>query len=614
MDLKDKILRIDLSSKTISKEDIQEEDFKKYIGGQGIAAAIFIREVPPSTDAFDADNLLIFSAGPFCGTAIPLGGRHFVLGKSPLTGIIGEASAGGHFGKELRSAGFDLVVIKGKSDTPVYLSIKDGEAELKDASGLWGKGTKETEESIKAELGDDKIKVASIGPAGENQVRFACIINEEERAAARCGLGAVMGSKNLKAIATRGTGKVLVNDEEKVKEESTNIRALLKESSHAIFHGKVGTPAGMDTMISMGDVPIKNYTMSRWKGTKNIGYEALADRGEIKRLTCNNCPVGCSGMIEYEGNWIRWPEFETLAMLGALLQVDDLEAIIKWNMLANDFGMDVISLGGVLGGFLEAIERGILDINKDEFGFKKTSTPEEGESYPIWGDAGAIEKAIKMISAREGIGNDLAEGIKRFLERKGLPAELGTHGKGLEVPAHEPRACDTSALDFATNPRGAYHGYHIFHLHSSMNFKKDLGLDKMIDRFSGDTAEGLNGLDVTVDAVVKLQDAGESHTACGGCIFGFEFLHEITPWIKALNAITGIVRSLDDFMAVGRNLINLKRKYAIECGITKADDTIGPRFFQSIKKGGTKKHVPQLNELVSKYYAARGWDSEGKPV
>ena len=258
-----KILRINLETKNIEYEDYTDEDESKFIGGMGLATAIFTREVEPETDPFDGDNLLILSVGPFCGTAIPFCGRFFITSKSPLTKILGEASSGGFFGKELKSAGFDLLIIKGKSPNPVYLWINDGKAEIRDASELWGKGTQDTDKNIKKMLGNDSIKVATIGPGGEKLVRYASIISDKHHAAGRCGMGAIMGSKNLKAIAVYGTGKVAVNDKEKVTEAAKELRELLKKSALGMVMADSGTPVHIDSMYSVGDVIIKNYTEGR---------------------------------------------------------------------------------------------------------------------------------------------------------------------------------------------------------------------------------------------------------------------------------------------------------------------------------------------------------------
>jgi len=592
-----KILRIDLETKNINYEDYSDEDEMDLIGGMGLATSIFTREVDPEIDPFDGNNLLIFSVGPFCGTAIPFCGRYFVTAKSPLTKILGEASSGGFFGKELKSAGYDLVIIKGKSQSPVYLSINDGGVEIKDASELWGKGTQETDEKIKALLGNDKIKVATIGPAGENLVKYACIINDKHHAAGRCGMGAIMGSKNLKAIAVHGTGKVLVQDKEKVNDSAKEIRELLKKSGLGMVFADSGTPVHIDSMASVGDIIIKNYTVGRWIGIKKTGAKALQARGEVKMHGCFNCPTACRGFVEYEGEWVTRPEYETLGMLGSNLMVNDLEALIKWNLIVNDLGLDSISLGAVMGCFLESIERKLIDVNLDEFGFTEEN---------IWGAIEPIEKLFTKIAYRDGIGNDLAEGVRSFCEAKGLPEELSMHGKGLEIPAHEPRANNLSALDYATTPRGAFHCYEPMHLSSYMNQKEEIGLTEQVDRFG-------TGDDVA-EAVVKIQDASEAYSACGGCIFGFWFIHKLTPWINGLNGITGRAYTVDDFMKTGQKIIRMKRIFNVRCGITKADDNFGKRFYTPLEKGGTKKNIPPLEGLLEKYYQIREWDAQGKPI
>jgi aldehyde:ferredoxin oxidoreductase len=591
-----KILRINLSNKDISQEEISAEDELKFIGGIGISTAIFTREVASDVDPLGEENPLIFSVGPFCGTAIPFCGRHFVMAKSPLTNILGESSSGGFFGKELKSSGFDYVIIKGKSETPVLLSINDGKAEILDATDLWGKGTQDTDKAVKKKLGDQKVRVATIGPAGENLVKYACIINDKTHAAGRCGLGAVMGSKKLKAIAVRGTGKVSVNEKEKVLNAAKELRDLLSKSALGMVMSDSGTPVHLDSMASVGDINVKNWTVGRWIGVKQIGAKALQARGEVKMHGCFNCPTACRGYVEYEGDWVSRPEYETLGMLGSNLLVDDLEALIKLNLLVNDLGLDSISLGGVLGCLLEGIDRELLPSKYHQLGFKKEQ---------VWGDTKSIEKVIPMIAYREGVGNKLAEGVRKFCEIEGLPDELSIHGKGLEIPAHEPRANNMTALDYATTPRGAYHCYEPMHLSSYMNQKEEIGLTERVDKF------GI-GEDVA-EAVIKIQDASEAYSASGGCIFGFWFIHKLQPWIDGLNGITGKSYSVESFMKAGQNIVNMKRDFNVKCGISIENDTYGSRFFTPLEKGGSKKNVPPLDDLLQMYYQKRNWDEKGIP-
>jgi len=597
-----KILRIDLESKNFIIEIVDPELEEKYIGGAGVAAAIFIKEVPPDIDPYDAQNLLIFSLGPICGTPVPYCGRHFIMAKSPLTRILGESSAGGFFGNELKKAGYDHIIISGISGTPVYLWIHNDNVEIRDATKLWGKGTRETEDLLKKDIGDEKVIVTSIGPAGENLVKFASIMSEKGHAAGRCGMGAVMGSKNLKAIVVRGTKDVPINNKDKLMEVAQRIRTIAKTTPFSVVMHDVGTPAHMDNYVSAGDVPIKNFTLSRWKGTKRIGFYSLKDNYEIQHYSCFNCWTACRGKIKYNNEWVVWPEYEFLGMLGSNLYVDDLEALIRWNIMVNDLGMDCISLGGILGVFLEAVERKLIEIDYNGLGFEKD--PEKNQ-YTIWGATSAIENLIELIAFRKEIGNDLADGVRIFCQNYNLPDDLNIQGKGLEVPAHEPRSNNMTALDLATSSRGAYHGYEPFHLSFSTHFKKELGLTERIDAFSG-------GEEV-IYAVKKIQDACESYTATGGCMFGFFYSSEISPWVDAVNAITGRSYTVENWVRIGENLFNSKRKYNIKCGIAKKDDSIGTRFSNPIPKGGTKGNIPPLKEMLEKYYNLRSWDSEGNP-
>ncbi|MFX0175909.1 MAG: aldehyde ferredoxin oxidoreductase family protein [Candidatus Hodarchaeota archaeon] len=597
-----KILRVNLATKKISIEDVTQSDEIKYIGGAGVAAAIFNSEVSPDINAFDGENLLIFSVGPFCGTSVPFCGRHFVMAKSPLTKILGESSAGGFFGKEMKSAGFDHIIIQGKSEKPVYLWINNDKVEIIDASDIWKAGTKETEAKIKKSIGDNNIKVASIGPAGVNLVKFAAIISETQHAAGRCGMGAVMGSKNLKAIAIKGDGQVIINNEEMLNDAVKEIRNMVKEDPMANVMKDTGTLVHMDNYVGMGDVPIKNYTISKWLGTKMIGFYALQEKYKIKHYACFNCPVACRAFINYEGEMVAWPEYETLAMMGSLLFIDDLEAIIKWNGILNDLGLDTISLGSTLGAFLEAMDRKLLNLQLQDLGFEPD--PENPNEFKIWGSIEPIEKLFFKIAQREEIGDELAEGVRTFCRNNGLPEDLESHGKGLEIPAHEPRCNNMTALDYATSSRGAYHCYEPMHLSSMANRKIDIGLSEKVDRFA---------IDEAVDAVVKMQDACEAYSAAGGCIFGFWYSSYIEPWVKALNAITGNTYTIEKWMEAGRAIFNLKRKFNLSCGITKEDDTIGSRFFNAIPKGGTRKNIPPVRDMVKKYYNVRDWDENGHP-
>jgi aldehyde:ferredoxin oxidoreductase len=415
-------------------------------------------------------------------------------------------------------------------------------------------------------------------------------------------LGAVMGSKKLKAIALRGTGKPLVVDDEALKIAASTVRELVKQSLYAGAISQYGTQSSLISGPGLGDVPVQNYSSSKWKGMNNLDPNAIQAKG-AKKHACFNCPVACTSVLEQNGKTIRVPEYETLAMLGTNILVDDLDKIIQWNILVNDLGMDTISLGVSIASLLEAIERNLtIGAVPEDIGITKTQDPEKGEIYSVWGMPTVIDKLIPLIAHREGIGNDLADGVRKFMKKYDLPDDLATHAKGLEVPAHEPRASNLTALDYATSSRGAYHCFMPMLLSSNMNFKTEIGLDKIVDRF------GAEGPEATVDTVIKMQDAAEAYSACGGCIFGFQSLSTIGPWVDALNAITGHEWTVESWMKAGAAIFNLKRRYNEKCGISKSDDIIGARFFKSIEKGGTKKNVPPLDQLLPIYYQQRGWD------
>ncbi len=598
-----KILRINLSTQEFTSEDVDPKLEDLYFGGMGVATAIFIKEINPKINAFDEKNALMFTVGPFAGTSVPYCGRHFVLSKSPLTGLLGEASSGGFWNLEFRRTGYSHLIITGKSEKPIYIYITDKNVEFKDASNLWGKTTRETEKLVKEELKNDKVKVSSIGPAGENLVRYASIMNERDRAAGRCGLGAVMGSKKLKAIAVYGSEKIDVKDTNALKISIKQMQQLLEESPMEGVYKQFGTPAGVDSMMGVGDIPIKNYSMSRWPEAREIGANAIFANKQVKKHHCYACPTGCTGLLEYKGEWVRWPEYETLVMMGVNILVNDLDALIRWNVLINDLGMDTISLGAVIAMFLEVANSGGLTVKLEDLGF--VPDHEKRVIFQTWGGVQAIEALIKKIAYREGeIAYDLGEGVRGFCKKYQLPEIFETHVKGLEVPAHEPRANNLTALDYVTTPRGAFHCYMPMHLSTSMNYKTDIGLDKAVNRFNSEIAP---------ETVIKVQDASEAFSACGGCIFGFNFIPVIKPWIDCLNAITGKKFTLNDWMKVGERLMNLKRAFNVSAGQTKADDKLYERFLTPIPKGGTKKKTPPIKELLEKYYKLRKWD-EKEPI
>ncbi|HID15544.1 MAG TPA: aldehyde ferredoxin oxidoreductase, partial [Candidatus Atribacteria bacterium] len=424
-----KLLRVNLSNSTISEEEIPEEKIKMFLGARGLGSKYLADEVAPDIDPLSPDNKLIFAPGPLSGTTAPTGGRYNVITKGPLTGTIAASNSGGFFGAELKFAGYDMVIVEGKAEKPVYLSIRDDEVKIEDASDLWGKDTHTTTDMLLEKFGDKRAKVACIGPAGEKLVKFAAIINEKDRAAGRTGVGAVMGSKNLKAIVVRGTKRVQVANPEEFKAVVKKKIDILKENS---ITGEglptYGTKV-LDNIINQnGLYPTRNFQTGVFEGTEPISGEALVDKYLVKNKACFACPIGCGRVsklpsgLEGEG-----PEYETGWAFGADCGVSDLNAIIQANFICNELGPDTISTGATIAAAMELYEKGYLPKDMIEKG------PE-----PKFGSSEAIVYYTWAIGNRIGLGDKLAEGSYRFAESLGHP-ELSMTVKKQELPAYDPR-------------------------------------------------------------------------------------------------------------------------------------------------------------------------------
>ncbi|MFQ6079699.1 MAG: aldehyde ferredoxin oxidoreductase family protein, partial [Thermodesulfobacteriota bacterium] len=446
-----KILRVDLSGGKISVDEPDEVFYRRYIGGRGVALYYLLKELEPGVDPLGPDNLLIFAASVLTGAPIQGISRFTVATKSPLTGTYGEGEAGGHWGPELKFAGYDAVVVKGKADKPVYLWIHDGEAEIRDASEIWGKPTKEAQETIRKELEDERIRVAQIGPAGEKLVRFACVINELQDANARGGLGAVMGSKNLKAIAVRGTKKVSMRDPEKVTALVKWFNKTLPENPDVPGLRNIGTSQLVLPINESGGLPTRNFREGAFEGAEEISGETMKETIGAGQRACFACSVACKRVVEFDEPFkvdpaYGGPEYESIAALGSCCGVTDLKAIVKANEICNAYGMDTISTGAAVAFAMECFENGIL-------------TKEDTGGLDLrFGDSEAMVRAVEMIAKREGLGDILAEGVKRAAERIGKGSEkFAMHVKGKEIPMHEPRWKTGVGLGYAVSPTGADH-------------------------------------------------------------------------------------------------------------------------------------------------------------
>ena len=595
-----KLLHVDLNSTVRSIKNLDENIAKHYLGGGGLAAHI-LSSMNWGIDPLSPENRLVFMTGPLTGTLAPLCSRYSVCAKSPLTNIWGEAHASGFWGPELKAAGLDGIILDGKADRPVYLLIKDSKVEIKDARHLWGKDAIETEDDIREELGDRNIRVACIGPAGEKLSRIAAIINDHGRAAARCGIGAVMGSKNLKAIAVRGTKEVKVARLEELRQLAGELVKLARESTAGKYLGDYGTAGGMDPFHEFGDVPVKNWKQSFWEeGCHKVSGQIMAETILTGRSACKRCPIGCGRLIEisegpYKGLKGKGPEYETAAAFGPLCLNDDLPAIAKANDLCNRYGLDTISTGAVIAFAFECYEEGLI-------------TKEETDGIELnWGNADSIVRMVEKIGRREGFGNLLAEGCKRAAVKIGKGAgKFAFHIKGLELPMHDPRAFASWAVSYGTSNRGACHiQAPTFWLERGLTFPA-IGLDDPGDRFS---PEGKGRLTKTFQDFCEVV---ESAGICKFALYGDFRSHHV---VSLLRCATGWDLKLDEMMKTGERSFNLKRLINVKCGISRKDDVLPERILTlPIPEGGTKGHVPDQEKMLKDYYQERGWDENGIPT
>ncbi len=583
-----KILRVNLTDGNIKIESLNEEYARKYIGGRGLATKYYMDLVKDSRiDPLDEKNVIIFATGPLTGTPAPSAGRYMVVTKGYLNNAIAGSNSGGFFGPELKFAGFDMVIIEGKSKTPKYLYVKDGTAELKDASHLWGKDTHETTDILHKELKDDKVEVACIGPAGENLVRFAAIINDKHRAAGRTGVGAVMGSKKLKAIAVRGTGKVPIAD----RSEFTNV---LKDKLKKIKENAVtaqglptyGTAVLVNIINSQGLYPTKNFQFGQWEHANELSGESMSEKYLIKNKACFACPIACGRITKLDDLDSEGPEYESLWTMSADLDIHNFEKIIEANYYCDKYGLDTISFGGTLAAAMELNEKGYAkDLNFDGIQLK-------------FGNVEALVKSPEMIAFRKGIGNKLAEGSYRLTSSYGHP-ELSMSAKKQELPAYDPRGAYGHGLEYATSNRGGCHvrGY--------MISPEILGLPEKLDPLK---VEGKG-------AYTKMfQDLTAVIDSSGLCLFT-SFALGADDYKDLLNVITGFNYTTEEMMQAGERIWNLERLYDLNAGFTKEDDSLPPRLTKEpMPNGPNKGSVLPLETLLNDYYKARGWDENGRPT
>ncbi len=584
------ILRVNLTSGSITREATNPELARQFIGARGLGTKIMQMEVDPNVDALGPDNKLIFAPGPLSGTFAPSMGRYDVVTKGPLTGTIAASNSGGSFGPELKMAGYDLLIIEGQAKAPVYLWIEDDKVELRDAGHLWGKWVPDTTDLVRAET-NEEAKVACIGPAGEKLALIACIMNEMHRAAGRSGVGAVMGSKNLKAIAVRGHGTIPVANPKAFNAAVMNARAKIQ--AHPV--GGTGLKAyGTDVLVNIlnevGGLPTRNFRDGYFPTADKIGGESLSAKLLVRPKGCFACIIACGRVTKvtnpkFAGEG-EGPEYETAWCFGSDCGIDNLDAVTKANYYCNELGLDTISMGATIACAMDMYADGII------------SAKDTGGIALNFGDAETMVDLVRQTGLREGFGDKLADGSYRLADSYGH-LEYSMTVKKQEMPAYDPRAVQGIGLNYATSNRGGCHvrGYTIS--------PEVLGVPVKIDQH---TTEG------KAEFVKIFQDLTAALSSTGACLFttfgiGADELAEL------LSAATGINYSTADFMQAGERIYNMERLWNLKAGFTAADDTLPARLLEDpILSGASKGEVNHLDRMLPEYYELRGWDTAGVPT
>jgi aldehyde:ferredoxin oxidoreductase len=599
-----KILRINLSESKMTEESPDEHTLKMFLGGSGLATKYLFDEVERGIDPLGPKNKLIFMTGPLTGTPAPSAGRYTVVAKSPLTGFWGQANSAGFWGPAFKRSGFDGVIFEGISPKPVYLVTDGGKAELRDAKGIWGMNTSETTRSIKEELGE-KFLVTCIGTAGEKQVRYAAIINDADRpyfgrAAGRCGMGTVMGSKRLKAIASRGTMKIKMANEDTFREEANIRSGYCSEGILKMTMGEYGTASAVDMVAIHGGFPTRNWQTAVFPASDEINATTINERILARRKGCFACAVACGRVSNIKtGRYAstgEGPEYESIGTFGGMCDVDNLEAITYAHFLCNEYGLDTISTGNTIAFAMECYEKGVLT-KKDTDGLELK-----------FGDPDVMIELLHRIGKREGIGNLLAEGTRMVSEKLGKGTErFAMHVKGLELPGYDSRAAKLTGLAYATANRG---GCHITAFVEYLTF---LSTPVLIIEET-DVGDILQEIPETAKVVKNLEDAFAVFDADGGCKWT-SMVTSVGDWATLISCLTGWEFTASDYRKTGERIYNLERAFNIREGLTRADDTLPKRLLEEpLPEGPAKGQVVHLEPLLDAYYRFRGWDRNGKPT
>jgi aldehyde:ferredoxin oxidoreductase len=592
------ILRVNLTKREFKTEPLQPKIARDYIGGTGLGNRIIYDEVPPSTDPLSPENKIVFATGPLTATNYPSGARYQICFKSPLTGMLCDASSGGYWGADLKRAGYDALIIEGASPEPVFLWIHNGKVEFRDASHLWGQDALKVQGTIQREIGDERIRIACIGPAGERQVLLSCIVNDEGRSPGRGGNGAILGAKKLKAIAVRGNGGFSIHDLEKYNALCKKIAKDNATSPVTASMREYGTAQVLDNFWSMGDIPVKNWQMGLWEeGCKNLGGKKMKETILVSHTACYRCTLGCSRWVKIDQGPYKMdgpgPEYETLAALGTMCLIDNLNAVSFANDLCNRYGMDTISTGAAIAFGMEAYEKGLI---------KKEDT---GGIELKWGDAQAMIAMVYQIGRKEKIGALLGQGVKRAAEKLGRDSwKYAVHVKGMESPMHDPRTFFSMGLTYAVGPRGACH----LHGHAPLwegvpDPVPEWGLKGTSPLFRSEGKGNLVKLSQDFTAVVN------SMVSC----YFLTFILKPSDLAAVLTAATGTKYTAHGLLKVGERIMALHRAYNNLCGISRKDDVLAPRQLEPTKEGGNAGKVPDMEVMIKDFYKASGWTSSGKP-
>jgi len=596
------VLRIDLDKTLVTVEELRRDAAQDYLGARGLGVKYFYDEIDPGIDALDPRNKLLFVAGPLTGTGAPGGSRYMVVTKGPLTGAIAHSSAGGPLAMALKYAGYDLIILEGKSRRPVYLYIDDNEVEVRNAEHLWGKSTSETETAMIAETHPD-AKVACIGPAGENQVLLACVMSDMGRAAGRSGVGAVMGSKNLKGIAIRGTKGLRVADKNAFWGAMREAYNKIDQPDTEHFH-QVGTPGVLSLVKTLGVLPTRNFKYGVNPDWEKLSGETLATTISTRKnmgLACPGCPVGCGRVTKvtnpkYAGQGVG-PEYETIGLYGSSCLTNDLDVVSKAGFICNELGMDTISAGSTIACAMELYEEGYLSMNE-------TGMPLN------FGNAEAVIQLTEDMAYRRGFGNILADGAYRVAKRYGHP-EYFMGVKKLEFPSYDPRGLQGMALGYATNSRGACHirgEVHDLSLYGVDYWRvsKDRGISGATDPLRWDDKP---------EIAMAVQDWFCVLDSSGMCNFMFFLALNEDNCRSLIETATGMdMGGHRGLMRTGERIFNLERLFNLKAGLTVRDDTLPKRMLEEpMPSGPAKGMVAQLDKMLPEYYRLRGWSADGVP-